>query len=414
MVISLKIAIENGTLISGNGEAPQPNTTVLIEDSIITQIGDRVSIPTDAQVINATGKTIMPGLIDVHLHLMGVRSMQPVQWVLDPPLLRATRAVADAQKLIEAGFTSVRCAGSDISVHLKKAIEEGTIPGPRIVASNKILTQTGGHGDIHQLPLEWVKNSEHHSRVVDGIDDCRIAAREQIRAGAGVIKIMTSGGVSSAVGNPMQPQFVDEEIAVITQEAHRVGIKVMSHAQNPLGIQSAIRNGVDTIEHGIFLDDDTIQMMLQHNTILVPTFAIGNAMRTRGKEMGVPEWALRKGSEVRKTRQDSIKQAYQAGVKIAMGSDFQGPDLVPHGENAVELELLVKEIGMTSMEAIVAATKTGAEVLGLEMELGTIELGKKADILLIDGDPLADITILQDKEKIVMVMKEGQIEVDRR
>ena len=142
-MISLKIAIKNGTLINGTGEAPQLNTTVLIEDSTITQIGSGVSIPTDALLIDATGKTIMPGLIDVHLHLMGVRSMQPVQWVLDPPILRATRAVADAKKLIEAGFTSVRCAGSDISVHLKKTIEEGTIPGPRIVASNKILTQDG-------------------------------------------------------------------------------------------------------------------------------------------------------------------------------------------------------------------------------------------------------------------------------
>jgi len=340
--------------------------------------------------------------------------MHPIQWVLDSIALRAARGVTDVKKLIESGFTAVRCAGSDISLSLKKAIDEGTIPGPRIVAAHKALSQTGGHGDTHELPLEWVIGPHAGGRIADGVDDCRRAAREQIRAGAGVIKICSTGGVLSEKDSPTQAQFVNEEIAAITTEAHRVGIKVMSHAQSPEGIQNAIRNGVDTIEHAIYLDDATIELLLQHQTIIVPTFAIVNAIVTKGKEAGVPDYGLRKAEQAYKAHLESIKKAYQAGVKIAMGTDFVGPAIIPHGENAIELEILVNQVGMTPMEAIVAATKVGSEALGLEKEIGTLEKGKKADLLIIDGDPIANIKILQDKEKIVVVMKDGQIVVDRR
>ena len=419
---SMKIAIKNGNLIDGTGAAPQPNSVILIEESKILDMTTgggtdiEANIPQDAQVIDASGKVIIPGLIDAHLHLMGIRSMQPVQWTLDMPALRAARATADVQKLIEAGFTSVRCAGSDVSVYLKKAIEEGTIPGPKIVASHKVISQTGGHGDTHELPLEWAMGpyGKNLGRIADGADECRRAAREHIREGAGVIKICSTGGVLSEKDAPTQAQFVDEEIAAITTEAHRVGIKVMAHAQSPEGIKNAIRNGVDTIEHGIYLDDESISMMLEHNTILVPTFAIVDALVTRGAEAGVPDYGLRKAKISHEDHIKSIKQAYQAGVKIALGTDFCGPDIIPHGENAVELEILVNRVGMTPMEAIMAATNVGAEALGLEEEIGTIEKGKKADILIIDGDPLEDITILQKKDKILVIMKDGKIVVDRR
>ncbi|MFX0126327.1 MAG: amidohydrolase family protein, partial [Candidatus Hodarchaeota archaeon] len=266
----------------------------------------------------------------------------------------------------------------------------------------------------HELPLEWALGSYSLGRIADGVDECRRAAREQIREGAGVIKICSTGGVMSEKDAPTHAQFVDEEIAAITTEAHRVGIKVMAHAQSPEGIQNAIRNGVDTIEHGIYLDTETITMMLENNTIVVPTFAIVNAIVTKGVEAGVPEYGLIKAKASHEEHIKSIKQAYQAGVRIALGTDFCGPDIIPHGKNAVELEIFVKQVGMTPMEAIVAATKVGAETLGLEKEIGTLEKGKIADILIIDGNPLDDITILQNKEKLIVIMKDGQIKVDRR
>lgn len=417
----MKIAIKNGTLIDGTGGAPKSNNVILVEDSKIVEIitkKDDSSIeahtPQDAEVIDATGNTIMPGLIDAHLHLLGIRSMQPVQWTLDMPALRAARATADAQKLIEAGFTSVRCAGSDVSVYLRKAIDEGTIPGPRIVPAHKIITQTAGHGDTHELPLEWAKGSYSLGRIADGADECRRAAREQIREGAGVIKICSTGGVLSEKDRPRNAQFVDEEISAITTEAHRVGIKVMAHAQSPEGIQNAIRNGVDTIEHAIYLDDDTISMMLEHNTVVVPTFAIVNALVTKGAEAGVPDYGLKKAKTSHDEHIKSIKKAYQAGVRIALGTDFCGPDIIPHGENAVELEIFCCQVGMTPMEAIVAATKVGAEALGFEKEIGILEKGMKADLLVVNGNPLEDITCLQNKDNILIVMKDGQIVVDRR
>jgi imidazolonepropionase-like amidohydrolase len=251
-------------------------------------------------------------------------------------------------------------------------------------------------------------------RIADGVDECRRAAREQIREGAGVIKICSTGGVLSEKDAPTQAQFVDEEIAAITTEAHRVGIKVMAHAQSPEGIQNAIQNGVDTIEHGIYLDDATIAMICAHDIILVPTFAIVNAIVTKGASAGVPEYGLQKAKIAHSAHLHSIRNAYQAGVKIAVGTDFCGPDLIPHGENAVELEILVKQLGMTPMEAIIAATKIGAEALGLSSEVGTLEQGKTADLLIVNGNPLENIALLQNPQRLMIVMKEGQIVIDRR
>jgi imidazolonepropionase-like amidohydrolase len=413
--------IINGTIIDGTSVAPRSNRGIVIANSTIVDMPSLdIHTTSDmnelnkAQVIDATGCTIIPGLIDAHLHLLGIRSMQPIQWTLDKPPLRAARATADARKLIEAGFTSVRCAGSDVSVHLKHAIDEGTIQGPRIIAAHKVITQTAGHGDIHTLPLEWAIGPYTFGRIADGVDECRRAAREQIREGAGVIKICSTGGVMSEKDAPTHAQFVDEEIAAITTEAHRVGIKVMAHAQSPEGIQNAIRNGVDTIEHGIYLDDETISMMRACDTILTPTFAIVNAIVAKGAAASVPEYALQKAKAVHSDHLHSIKKAYQGGVKIAVGTDFCGPDLIPHGENAVELEILVKQLGMTPMEAIIAATKVGAEALGLSSEIGTLEQGKTADLLIVNGNPLDDITLLQDLQQLLIVMKAGRVVIDRR
>lgn len=410
----MKTIIKNANLIDGVAKEPVKGVNLLIEDSTIVDVGPDVDSEKVAVTINAEGKTVMPGMIDAHLHLMGVRGYNPVLVYVDPPFVRAARGVADVRSLIEAGFTSVRCAGSNLSISLNKAIEEGTIPGPRIVASNLAISQTAGHGDMHMLPPEWLTGPYSSSRIADGPDECRRAAREQIREGAGVIKIMTTGGVLSEKDSPTQPQFVDEEVAAIVEEAHRVGLKVMSHAQSEAGIQLALRNGVDTIEHAIYLDDETIDMLLENDAIVVPTFAIVDAIVKFGSAAGVPEYAIKKSEESHKAHLESINKAHEAGVKIAMGTDFLGPAGVAHGDNAIELEILVEQVGFSPMEAIISATSVGAEALGMEDEIGSLTPGKTADLLIVDGDPIRDIAILKDNQAIEVVMRSGRIAVDRR
>jgi imidazolonepropionase-like amidohydrolase len=410
----MKTIIENASLIDGLAAEPAPGMNLLIEDGAIAAIGPGVLLDGPGERIDATGKTVLPGMIDAHLHLMGIRAYDPVLASVEAPFLRAARAVADVRKLIEAGFTSVRCAGSNLSVSLNAAVKEGTIPGPRIIASNLAISQTGGHGDLHMLPPEWMTGPYAGSRIADGPDDCRKAVREQIRAGAGVIKIMTTGGVLSEKDSPTHPQFVDEEVAAMVEEAHRVGLRVMSHAQSEVGIQLALRNGVDTIEHAIYLDEETIDLLLEKDAVVVPTFAIVDAIVKFGRAAGLPEYAMKKAEASHQAHLESIRHAYEAGVKIALGTDFAGPVGVAHGENAVELEILVEQVGMSPMEAIGSATRIGAEALGLEDEIGTLTPGKQADLLIVDGDPSRDVGILRQKAAIELVMKSGRIAVDRR
>jgi imidazolonepropionase-like amidohydrolase len=410
----VKTLIENASLIDGLAAAPAAGMNLLIEDGSIVEIGPAVALDGEGDRIDAISKTVMPGMIDAHLHLIGTRAYDPVLASIEAPFVRAARGVADVGKLIEAGFTSVRCAGSNLGVSLNAAVTEGTIPGPRIVAANLAISQTGGHGDLHMLPLEWMTGPYAASRIADGPDECRKAVREQIRAGAGVIKIMTTGGVLSEKDSPNQPQFVDEEVAAMVEEAHRVGLKVMSHAQSEVGIQLALRNGVDTIEHAIYLDAETIDLLLEKDAVVVPTFAIVDAIVNFGRAAGVPEYALKKSEESHKAHLESIRRAFEAGVKIAAGTDFVGPPGVAHGDNAVELEILVKQVGMSPVEAIASATRIGAEALGLEEEIGTLSVGKTADLLIVDGDPSQDVGILRQKPAIEVVMKSGRVVVDRR
>ena len=290
----MKTIIENASMIDGLAAEPATDMNLLIEDGTISAIGPAVAFDGADETIDATGKTVMPGMIDAHLHLIGTRAYDPVLATIEAPFVRAARGVADVGKLIEAGFTSVRCAGSNLGVSLNAAVEEGTIPGPRIVAANLAISQTAGHGDLHMLPPDWLTGPYAGSRIADGPDDCRKAVREQIRAGAGVIKIMTTGGVLSEKDSPNHPQFVDEEVAAMVEEAHRVGLKVMSHAQSEVGIQLALRNGVDTIEHAIYMDAETIDLLLEKDAVVVPTFAIVNAIVHFGRAAGVPEYAMKK------------------------------------------------------------------------------------------------------------------------
>jgi len=406
------IAIVGGTLLDGTGRDPIKNATVLFDESIIT-VGpsEDIKIPSKAQEINGAGMTIMPGLIDAHIHISGRRTRDRLRNMIESDLLKAIRCVVDVNKALEMGFTTLRDVGSTIGLSLRTAINEGAVPGPRIVTAHKIISQTAGHGDVHYLPINWVKDSGR--MIVDGPDECRRAARLNIREGVDLLKLCTTGGVMSQKDVPGSPQFTVDEIKAVVEEGHRVGIKVAAHAQGAEGIKNAIISGVDTIEHGTYIDDEGIQMMIDEKRIFVPTLAINWKIITEGEKFNISPWAMSKAEDAGKVKYRNTMKVYKAGVKIAMGTDFSSPPMTPLGENAIELWLMVRE-GMKPMDAIVSATQNAAEAADLDMKLGTLEKGKLADVVIVDGDPLKDIKLLQDKDKIKMVFKGGNIMVDRR
>jgi len=397
-----------GRIIDGTGKEPFPRGVVIIDGSRIQQIGtnQEIVIPEDAEIIDAKDDTILPGLIDVHVHLSGKSGNQFISF-FEPETLKAIRAAASCKTLLDAGFTSVRDVAG-LGVYLKRAIAEGIIRGPRISSANRMLTQTAGHGDVHNMPIEYVKN-HHSARICDGADDCRKAAREQFREGADFIKISSTGGVMSEKDMPGASQFTIEEIMAIVEEARRVGSYVAAHAQGIEGIKNALKAGVKTIEHGTCLDKEAAEMMLESGAIMVPTLAIGDRVLAKGEESGIPEHVLKKARAGVKIRNQALQRAKEAGVKIALGTDFSDTSITPFNEIAQGLELLVK-YGFLPMEVIMAATKIGAEVLQMEKELGTLETGKLADLIIVNSDPIADITCLKNPENIKLVVKNGVIE----
>ncbi|WP_019421120.1 metal-dependent hydrolase family protein [Paenibacillus sp. OSY-SE] len=268
---------------------------------------------------------------------------------------------------------------------------------------NKMLSQTGGHGDLHMLPAQF----NTYGRLCDGAQECRKAAREMFREGADFIKICSSGGVLSEKDDPRSPQFTIEEMEAIVYEAQSFGSYVASHAQSTIGIKNALKAGVKTIEHGTLLDDEAIEMMLNQDAILVPTLAISHLIVTEGHRYGIPAFGLKKAQQYYEVHKENIAKAYQAGVKIAMGSDLMGCKPVEHGKNGMELGLLVDEIGMSPMETIMAATRVSTEAMAME-DAGVIAQGKKADLLVIEGDPTKDIHVLLNPCNIEMVYVGGK------
>lgn len=409
------IVLKGGRLIDGLGGPPLDNAAVIILGNHITAVGpsESVIIPDEAEVIDTTGSTIMPGLIDAHIHLLGIRSMNPFLFLGEPTQLRGMRMVMDAWKLLDRGFTTVRDCGNaaNMSIYLKKTIEEGTVIGPRIFSCGAIICQTGGHGDIaHFLPVEWVIQ-RGIGRFADGVAECRKAAREQLRAGADFIKICTSGGVLSEKDPPTAVQYSMEEIQAMVEEAHNFEVKIASHALANRAIKNALLGGVDTIEHAFYLDEEAIEIMLEKNTHYIPTLTIIEAIINKGHEVGIPENSINKAKEHHEAHLTSFEKAWKAGVKIGCGTDYNGSPIAPMGDNAVELEIQVKA-GRLPMDVIVSATRINAEALGLEHDLGTIQPGKLADLLVVNGDPLEDISVLRDKKNITRVFKDG-IQVPR-
>jgi len=391
-------AIHCGTLIDGVSDATIDDATITIEGDEIVAVGprDAIDVPATADRIDHSDATVLPGLIDAHLHLDGWREHDPVEWVKDGVPLATARATADAATLLEAGFTTVRDVGSRAGLGVRDAIAEGTVRGPRVYTSERLLSQTAGHGDIHFFPHGFVADNDDWIAILaDGEAECRKATRRLVRKGVDLIKIMTTGGVLSEKDSPYHDHMTDAEIQAITEEAHRVGIPVASHAEGAAGIKSAVRNGVDTIEHGFGLDEDAVSLMQDRGTVLVPTLAVLYAYLDRGEEVGVPEYALEKIQDVKTTQLEAVQRAAAADLPIAVGTDYSGSHLAPHGGNAVEAELLVAEAGLDEMAAIQGATRVAAQAIGTEA-VGAIEPGRKADLVVTTTDPTTDITALQD------------------
>ena len=408
--------IRNGTLIDGTGKAPLADAAVLVKDNTIQQAGNVNSIRLPDEQINeidAGGGYILPGMIDTHVHVM-LEGVNIVRDMVTPFSMRFYNSVKYLRNTIDAGITSVRDAGG-ADAGVKQAVESGVIVGPRLQISISVLTITGGHGD------GWMRSGMEYdlfmpypgfpSCRVDGVEDCRRKVREVLRAGADVIKICSTGGVLSPTDHPEFVQFSPEELEVIVREAsYRNGVKVMSHAQGVEGVKNAIRAGIHSIEHGIFLDDEAIELMLKHGTHLVPTLLAPLAVLEAGEKGGMPEYGIRKSREVIEIHSESISRAHKAGVRIAMGTDA---GVMPHGTNLRELGLMVN-VGMTPMETIVATTKKAAECLGWEDRVGTVEAGKLADIILVKTNPLQDIRSMEKVDNIALVMKDGKIVKDIR
>ena len=381
---------------------------VAIEGGRIVDVG--ASLDGD-EAIDATGHAVYPGFIDCHVHFMVDGDLDPMSSVHTPFSMNFYLAAERMARTLAAGVTTVREAGgSDLGV--KAAQQRGFAPGPDMQISITILSQTGGHGDswepcgAHMPSIIGVQHPGKPHNIVDGPEEMRRKVRELIRAGADVIKVCTSGGVLSPRDDPRHGHFRDDELDVLVAEAAAAGKWVMAHAQATEGIKSAIRAGIRSIEHGIFLDDEAISMMLERGTYLVPTLtAPMGVLEAADRGVAVPQYAIDKTHMVIDVHRESISRAIAAGVKVAMGTDA---GVTPHGQNLRELEEMVS-CGMTPAESLIATTRTAAALLGVDDDRGSIEIGKRADLVIVSGQPL-DVSGL--RQRVRTVVQDGRVVVD--
>jgi imidazolonepropionase-like amidohydrolase len=403
--------IRGGVLIDGTGSDPIDDGAVLVEDGSIVEVGRSSEISAGrAEVINAGGRTIMPGMIDAHIHIGSDGSPNPMRRLKELHAYAAIKSAVHARALLEAGFTAVRDAGAHgyTNIATRQAIDNGLIPGPRMRAPGYGLTSTGGHGDSYYIPEVEIDNPGR----VDGPDEVRKATRLMLKMGADCIKFVSAtGGVMSDGDEPAAPQFTIEEMAAGIHEAKAHGVYTFAHAQGNEGIKNAIKAGINSIEHGFWIDDEAAQMMIDNSVFFVPTLNAVYQIVEYGEEAGIPSYAVRKAREAQEAHLESFARAYKAGVKIAMGTDA-GTPFNRQGENAIEVDLMCRA-GMKAMDAIVATTKTAAELLQWGNKTGTLEAGKWADIILVDGNPLDNVAILRQIDKIQFVMKGGEVAPNR-
>jgi len=401
-------------LLDGRSPDATPNGVLVVDEAgRIVGAGPAASstAPGDADRIDLTGLTLLPGIIDCHVHL--AMKLEPVH---DQVQRSATdivvRALQTGGEFLEGGVTTVRDAGF-APAGIKRAFASGAFPGPRTQVSCRPLSQTGGHGD------DWTPSgatiatemSDLPTGIADGPDAVRRATRLQIRAGADWIKVMATGGVLSAVDTPDASQFTEEEIRAIVEEARAAGIKgTLAHAEGTAGIKNALRAGISSIEHGDLVDDEGIDLMLERDVPLVPTFTVNFALMDEGRiaRGEVPPWAIEKMRYLFERQQRNFRHAVDRGVRVVMGTDsFNG--MYPPAELAY-----MSEYGLGPFRAIQAATSEAARLLGLSDVVGTLEPGKQADVIAVSGDPLAEPELWRDPARIVFVMQGGRVVADRR
>jgi imidazolonepropionase-like amidohydrolase len=409
------IAIRAGTLIDCTDGKLKRDQIVVVQGQLIAAVGKEsaVEVPKDARWIDATEQVLMPGLIDVHTHLIGVRSWDPMNWMADFSTgVADVRAVVDVASYLEAGYTTVQDAGSRVAVQLREAVKEGVIPGPRILTARRLISQTAGHADMFQFMPTDMAYQLGIGRIADGPDECRKAVREQIRAGADLIKICTTGGMLSEKDESTDWHYTLAEVEACTEEAHKTGRIVCSHSSSWTGVENALEGNVDVVYHAYWQDGKIRNMFKEKSAVFNPTLSIVGSMADEGRDLGLTGYALRKAREAREVQLDNFKECLKSGLEIAHGSDFMGSQKVEQGTNAKEL-VAMEEAGMTSAEALLASTKVASKGVNMESRIGTVEVGKYADLLLVDTNPLENLHVLQDREKIMMVMKEGRAYVDR-
>jgi len=383
-----RTVFRGGTVFDGTGSEPRP-ADVTVEDGRIVDVGPRLD---GDEAVDAAGLTILPGLFDCHVHV-ALDTVDVWRLVNRPFSYNFYVAARNLRATLDTGITSIRDAGG-ADLGIKQAVADGLIAGPRMQISLTMLSQTGGHGDDWLPSGVSVPMMQAHpgipSQIVDGPDEMRRKVRELHRMGADVIKVATSGGVLSARDNPADAHFRPAELDVLVEEATAAGMFVMAHAQAADGIKNAIRAGIRSIDHGIFLDDEGIELMLRNGTWLVPTLVAPRGVEEAAAAgAAIPEPILEKARAVMARHSEAIRHAIEAGVRIAMGTDS---GVTPHGRNLRELALMA-ELGMAPAAVLEATTRSAAQLMGVADERGTIEPGKQADLVLVHGDPYAFETL---------------------
>ena len=396
-----RVVIRAGHLLDVKTGNTLSGQAILIEGDKIVSVGPAADLKSSlgTEVIDLPNATVLPGLIDAHTHL----TFEPEQLGYESLGISVPRealtGAKNARITLDAGFTTVRNVGASgySDVALRDAINSGDVPGPRMIVSGPALGITGGHCDDNLLPFEYHHEGEG---VADGIEAVQHKVREVIKYGADVIKICATGGVMSKGDDPNASQYTMEEMKAIVAEAHRLGRKVAAHAHGAEGVRWASIAGVDSIEHGHLMDDESIATLKKNGTYLVPTVYLMDWNRDNLGKRNAPEYIVRKMKEVSAVGQNNVKKAFAAGLKIGFGTDAA---VYPHGLNAHEFAVYVR-LGLTPLQAIQSSTVNDADLLGWSGKVGTLEPGKWADVIAVDGDPLKDVTVL---EHVKFVMKGG-------
>ena len=404
------ISFRHATVLPGTGADPVEGATVVVEGSIIKDVvtGSQAGASATGEVIDCGGRTLMPGLIDAHVHVCALEVDLSAQRRTYPTSLMAYAVGKAIKESLDQGFTTVRDAGG-ADWGMKEAVDRGLIPGPRMFVSGHPLSQTGGHGDARARAENYAGCDcgaaiGMVSNIADGVDEVRRAVRTQLRRGADQIKVMAGGGVASPTDRLESVQYQPDELGAAVAEAQAAGTYVLAHAYTPEAIRAAVEAGVRSIEHGNFLDDATAALMAARGTFLVPTFVTYEKLYEHGRERGLTGAQLAKLDLVLGSGLDGLRRAHQAGVRIGSGSDLLG-DLARYKTR----ELAIKASVLGAHAALIATTKTNAELIGIADEVGTVEPGKRADLLVVNGDPVADISLLQDQDNLVVILKGGEV-----